>query len=258
MSAPPRILVTRSQPGAGRLGKAIRQAGFDALVLPLIGVQPHQDGAYSQVEETLQEFDIVLCLSSHSVTFASDLLKTLKSRQNRTGPILMAIGRATRSSLEKLGLDVTDNFTMEGSGEAAVSPESSEALLTTSLLAQPENSRILIISGVGGRTLLADTLQQRGAEVVTLSVYQRIILSWSKAQALEASTSDGVILSSGEAVTAFNLRWPGDVSSRKIVLIVPNERVRLIAQDSGFSRVLSSEGPGDDAVISKLKQVFNE
>ena len=257
MSAPPRILVTRSQPGAGRLGKAIRQAGFDARVLPLIGVQPHQDGAYSRVEETLQEFDIVLCLSSHSVAFASDLLKTLKSKQNR-GPILMAIGRATRSSLEELGLDVTDNFTMEGSGEAAVSPESSEALLATSSLAQPENSRILIISGVGGRTLLADTLQQRGAEVVTLSVYQRIILSWSKAQALEASTSDGVILSSGEAVTAFNLRWPGDVSSRKIVLIVPNERVRLIAQDSGFSRVLSSEGPGDDAVISKLKQVFNE
>jgi uroporphyrinogen-III synthase len=77
---------------------------------------------------------------------------------------IAAIGAATARALKDAG---------RAPDRVPISDYRSEGLLNDPALAAPIGQRVVIVRGRGGRTLLADSLRQRGAQVSYAEVYQR-------------------------------------------------------------------------------------
>jgi uroporphyrinogen-III synthase len=77
---------------------------------------------------------------------------------------VFAVGPGTARALQAHGLDSI--ITPDG--------QDSEALLALPQLADVAGKRVVIVRGVGGRALLADTLRARGAQVDFMECYRRM------------------------------------------------------------------------------------
>jgi uroporphyrinogen-III synthase len=90
----------------------------------------------------------------------------------RTGGKIAAIGKATSEALECAGIPVD------------LTPEdpSSEDLLCLPELQSPslKGKTVTIFRGKSGRTLLDETLKQRGALVKEIVLYERVLPVWTK------------------------------------------------------------------------------
>ncbi len=184
--------------------------------------------------------------------------------QGQPSTSLLSIGRATTAALIACGLHVDKLITRntpssrQESADCSNSPqENSEALLESVNLTDVMGKKVVVLSGLGGRSVLVDSLKERGAEVIPVRVYRRTVLPWLN-QKTELRSANAVVLSSGEAVNAFHREWKKRKASLHVPLIVPNERVKGIAQRIGFERVYASGGAGDDAVIRSLMKVLND
>lgn len=152
----------------------------------------------------------------------------------RTGQRWFALGAGSAAVLRRCGI-------------ARVSvPESgsdSEALLANGEFRDVRGDRIGLITAPGGRGLLADQLQARGASVVVAEVYRRQeqAISAARLRALDAlPATTAVLITSSEA---FSLLWHAlDDAARARLLgrpcVVSSERLSAQARALGFSRVL--------------------
>jgi uroporphyrinogen-III synthase len=159
------IVITRPREQAHRLIQQITQAGGEAFHFPLIEIVGLDD--YSTFEHTiatLDQYDWVIFISSNAVQNAMPRIK------NRW-PILpkscqfAAIGPVTAQALNESG--VSQVLTPENRFD-------SESLLALESMQNMQGKNVLIVRGVGGRELLASTLQSRGANVSFAECYQRI------------------------------------------------------------------------------------
>lgn len=110
-----------------------------------------------------------LFMSQYAVKYA--LLDTYISPQLKMMNI-GAVGKTTATALQQAGISVT------------LIPEdpSSEGLLNLPELQQLQNKNIVIFRGKSGRTLLDETLRQRGAIVSEILLYERLPSIWTPQQ----------------------------------------------------------------------------
>lgn len=149
------VLVTRPQAQAVELIEAIRSVGGRVISFPVIEIVPRNENAISDDAARLPNADIVIYVSQNAVKYAI---------QYAGNALIGVIGPATAAAVTAAGYSVD------------IEPESgydSESLLVLSALKEVAGKQIRIVRGDDGRELLADTLQQRGASVRYLSVYQR-------------------------------------------------------------------------------------
>jgi len=149
------VLVTRPQAQAVELIEAIRSAGGQVISFPVIEIVPRNENAISDDAARLPNADIVIYISQNAVKYAI---------QYAGNALIGVVGPATAASVVAAGRSVD------------IEPESgydSEGLLMLPALKDVAGMQIRIVRGGDGRELLADTLQQRGASVQYLSVYQR-------------------------------------------------------------------------------------
>jgi len=151
------VLVTRPAHLAAELAEAVTAAGGRVIAFPVIDIVPEDPAAIAGTLARLAPADIVIFISRNAVQYGLDTLCNGKAA-------IAAIGPATRDALDRAGRRVD----IEPAGGFT-----SEDLLTEPALADVAGQRIRIIRGKGGRALLADTLQGRGAIVDYLDVYRR-------------------------------------------------------------------------------------
>lgn len=238
------IAITRPPAQATKLTQAILAAGGEVLSFPLLEIAPLADhSAFQQAVTPLSGFDWVIFISSNAVEHGMPLL-----RQQGLPPGLRfaAIGPVTAQALQAQG--IPEVLTPEGRFD-------SEALLALPAFQQMQGQRVLIVRGVGGRELMAETLMARGASVVFGECYCRVNPQRSD-QLLQAAYADGqlhaVVITSSEA-----LRFLLDLAAKsywlqQVPLFVNHARIAEQAAAHGLT-VFSANQPGDPAMLALLQ-----
>jgi uroporphyrinogen-III synthase len=238
------IAVTRPPEQASKLTAAIIGAGGAVISFPLLDIKGLEDlTAFHAAVTPLSLFDWAVFISTNAVQHGMPLLQ-----QAGISPSLKfaAIGPTTAASLQSYGvaevLTPSERF-------------DSEALLALPELQYMQGQRVLIVRGVGGRELLADTLKQRGADVVFGECYRRVNPQSSAQrlqQAYDQGQLHGIVVTSTEALR-FLLTLGGNADWLKATpLFVNHARIAEQARESGLT-AFSADQSGDVAMLSLLQ-----
>lgn len=158
-----RVLNTRPHNQARLLNQSIREAGGVAVECPTLEIEPTSE----RWIETLPKLDNVnyaIFVSPNAVIYCFNAL----ARQNISWPAsiqVIAIGQGTVKALNKFNIKV--HYTPEY-------PDS-EHVLSLNPLQQLKNHTVVLFKGEGGRKLIEDVLLLRGAQIVNIHVYRRIL-----------------------------------------------------------------------------------
>ncbi len=219
-----RVWITRTEPGASRFADVMREAGFDPVVAPVLTIARTGEVA------PRGRFDTAVFVSEHAACYAGEL--TLDSETT-----LVAIGRATRTELERQGRRV------------AVTEPSSDALIarwqaseTRALL-----ERLVLVKGEGGRETLPVALA-RYSELTVWDAYRRETKTVARPDSLDA-----IVCSSGDGVRAMALA--DEARNQSLPLIVPSARVAAIAVELGYRNTHITQGAAVDVVVACLRQL---
>ena len=218
------IWITRSEPGATALDRALGDAGYDVLKVPVLEIREQPFNRPSQ------RFDIGIFLSVHGVRIAATGLKS----QIRT---VFAVGRQTRAALQKLGFDARTPRV-----------ETSEGLLDS--LPDAAGKRVLLVTGAGGRNLLPGALEKRGAAVTRLDVYVRYPL----VPEIDPSKVDVIVVSSAAGFLQTASLWQAAGGAVDVPVLAPSERVASLGPGLGLSRAQDCGGANAPAVLRSLRQ----
>jgi uroporphyrinogen-III synthase len=138
--------------------------------------------------------------------------------------------------------------------------QDSEALLALPQLQAVAGKRVLIVRGVGGRPLLADTLAARGAEVHFMECYRRVRPQADATPLLarwRAGGVDAVTVTSAETLAnlAALLGETGQPLLLHTPLFAPHEKIAEAARRFGVARVVATPG-GDAGLVEGLVNWF--
>jgi uroporphyrinogen-III synthase len=152
------VVVTRPRRQAGPFIECATRAGATCIALPTLEIDAVELDEAARARLAPDEHDWVIYTSANAVEIA------LASLPRPTRPRVAAVGRATARALELHGLPVH---------ALPAGRSDSEGLLALPAFAQPAGLRILILRGLGGRELLREQLQARGATVSVGEIYRR-------------------------------------------------------------------------------------
>ena len=274
------IVVTRPRGQAKNLAQRIMQAGGQTTLFPLLEISPVLDpqSLYALIAR-LHEFNLAIFVSPNAVRYGMEAIITasnaVSSSQLRSPGFFpladgsdisnKAEGHANVSTKQYNALPATLKIATVGQGSVralrdygvthVIAPQDrfdSEALLALPELKQTAGWRVVIFRGNGGRKLLGDTLNARGAEVEYATCYQRA-KPHQDASMLIAANPDAITVTSSEAL---GYLWDMlDSTAKKqlaaVPLFVPHARIAETAHNLGWSEVVLT-GEGDDGLISSL------
>lgn len=124
----------------------------------------------------------------------------------------------------------------------------SEGLLDLPALSQLQGLRAALVTAPGGRGIIAQTLQDRGAKLQRVDVYRRqpMRLPPRQLQRLRRQPLPWVLaLSSAEALGLSLEQLPEDLLARlrSQQVVAASPRLVALAQEAGFARVRLADGP---------------
>ncbi len=227
-----RVLVTRSEPGAESLARALRAAQFTVVVVPMIEVVGVSADDEIHKLPRLGPADAVVFLSVHAVTHGYPLIE---SRGMPAGISWIAVGAATRDALRVRGVEA-----------GAPDDERSEGILAMPQVAAAR--RVWLVGGEGGRRLLDSALAARGIDVHRMDVYRR--RPTEVTDPIDLTNFAYVIVSSaagGEALVNCSSGMPAQA-----IFVVPSDRVAARMKEMGACRIVVSHGAGAEAVLSAM------
>ncbi len=249
-----RILVTRPAHQAAPLCARLEAAGATCLQLPVLEITPvcATDPLYQPLKQRFIDLDLyhkVIFVSANAADLGADWIDRYWP-QLPVGVQWFAIGRATARRLVEHGL----------SAQYADTGMDSEALLSTAAMQQVSGEKILICRGAGGRELLRETLQARGAQVEYADLYRRTLPRYA-AEDVESliynPTPSAILLNSAEALDNFTqlanrVTQPSSDGLLQVPIVVPSQRVAAHARTLGYRHLLCAENASDEAMVEAL------
>ena len=240
-----RILVTRPLSQAEPLCQAIRAAGGEPTLFPVLRIVPVSDAETAAAVDALPEPDLAIFVSRNAVEYGLGLIGNTRAR-------LAAVGPATAAALAARGAPAD----VVPSGGA-----DSEHLLAAAPLTDVAGRHVVIVRGDAGRELLADTLRARGATVHYLPVYRREQDQRSAeevaavASALERGDIEFVITLSVQTFRFLVGLLPAPAGDllRQSTLVAPGERVIQGASElvPGLATCVAA-GPGAGDIVNAM------
>lgn len=241
------VVVTRPRAQSESLIRWIEDLGGEVLDFPVLATRAVDGPVPQRSLAGLAEFDLVIFISANAVRhFLPDILgEGGWPRGVATG----AVGAATARAMSALGVNPDlipeTEFTSEG-------------LLALPELADVSDRRILIVRGEGGRETLAETLQQRGAQLAYAEVYRRCLPDTDPAPLadwLQQQRVNFIVITSGEGLknlfTLMGSRWRRAL--RQARFIVFSRRLAAAARDLGIaSEPVVTNIPSDKGIIDAL------
>lgn len=236
------LIVTRPQAQAKSLVAELSSMELDVPVIhqPLLSIES------LDFEWPSAFFDIAIFISPNAVNhFAAHA----KFDADIPAQKLIAVGASTADTLANK------------STKAALFPELMNA---EGLLAMPEvqvvsQQSILLVKGVGGRTTIKETMQQRGAQVQCLDVYERKLPAFEQQKAIQtlAIPSSVWIVTSLTAMEHLHrILGLAKLSNHATKVIVSSDRLANAAKQKGFSIVAQSTGASDTQLVQCVKSLF--
>jgi len=249
------VLVTRPEGQGEALCASIEAAGGRALSFPVLTIRNLDDPERrTRLESAVAECDTFVFVSRNAVGSALALLPDLASRL--AGRIVCATGAGTQRALQAAG--VRDVVYVEAAG-------ASEALLERPELAAQRiaGAQVGLIRGEGGRELLPEELEQRGAVVRRIEVYRRELPS-TVPQVINSlwqdSRPDVIVITS---VTGLhNLieltpeAWKPALYSTPLAVI--SERIGEVARELGFSARTQAAAAASDEALTRAVMACTE
>ena len=221
----------------------IERAGGSVIVFPTLETEPVPLSAASrEALHALARHRLAVFISANAVRHGLRLVRTTSGWP----PTLQAaaVGRATADMLRAQGV------------QRVLAPEQgadSEALLALPELQQVQGWSIVVFRGVGGREVLTDALQARGAQVAYVECYRRVVPGLDPAPvrtALDAGRVDAIVAASAEGVRNLlhMLGAEGQALLCRVPLVVTHARIQAAARALGFERVHLAADAHDGAV----------
>ncbi|QIL19568.1 uroporphyrinogen-III synthase [Thermomonas sp. HDW16] len=224
------VLSLRPRGQHAALRVAARRYGAHTLALSPFAIDALDDAPTRAALKQALRADVVLYTSPNAVATAA----LVQSLQARRGQRVLAVGSGTQRALRRHGVVAQAPLRMD-----------SEGLLAMPALADVTEQRIGLVTGAGGRNLLAPTLRRRGAEVLRADVYARVALSPTP-QALEKlrialADPEHVLLplSSSEALRQLLAELPASLRKpfSRIAIAAASARLADTAREAGFRRI---------------------
>lgn len=244
------VVVTRPAHQAQALAGLIRERGGRPILFPAIEIRDVEDtAALDAVIGRLDAFDLAVFVSPNAATKGWTAIHARRGIPPRLA--IAAIGRATARELRRLG------------APCVVAPEAgsdSESLLAMPELEAVAGKRILIFRGVGGRELLRETLEARGAAVEYAECYRRMRSEadvTALASAWDRREVDALVVTSSEGLRNL-VEIVGAAGRERIArtpLFVPHPRIAATARELGLAEVVVT-GSGDEGIVAGLEQYF--
>jgi uroporphyrinogen-III synthase len=216
------VLVTRPAQQAAALTQAIRAVGGAAFEFPALAIEAVPPEALRESLAQLAAADIAIFISPNAAAFGMAAIRAAGALPASLQ--VFAVGPGTARALEAQG--VGDTVTPDG--------QDSEALLALPPLQEVAGKRVVIVRGVGGRPLLADTLTARGADVHFLECYRRVRPQHNLAALI------------GEAGAPLLAATP---------LFAPHEKIAEAARRFGIFQAVATPG-GDAGLVEGLINWF--
>jgi len=215
-----RILVTRPAHQAEHLCRLIEAQGGQAIRLPTIEIVEVADqNPLLACRAQLEALDFAIFISANAVEKALPVL--LAQRSLPASLQIIAVGRRTAEVLSQWPL----------TAHCPAPPFNSEQVLAMPQLQEILGKQIVIFRGEGGRELLAETLQQRGAIVNYVNVYRRI---QPRRRPLESDQIDMIVVTSGDGLQNLLTMFEGQKWVRYTPLVVMSQRIREQAWQLGI------------------------
>jgi len=233
------VLVTRPAVQAAALGDGLRATGFTPLYLPTLAIEATDPTVAAAALRAALPCDLAIFISANAVQHALPVIAAAGGLP--AGCRVAAVGPASVRALQAAGF--SDVLVPEARFD-------SEGLLALPRLNQVAGQRVVIFRGQGGRTLLADTLAARGADVRAVACYRRVaagdtaqLHAWLAQNAIAALTAtsraslDGLLALAG----------PAAAQIKALPLAVLSAALAQYARQAGFSGPLTSASEASDA-----------
>lgn len=243
-----KVVVTRPSQQSEEILLQLDEAGASTLKLPLLEiVKSNNTSMIHRVLTRLDRYDSILFVSTNAVRFAlADMQDGHLSQLEKAN--VWAIGHATASALQSAGINTI---------QLPVDGVNSEALLQMPQMQKVTNQQILVFQGGNGRSLLYDTLSERGAQVDCLDVYQRQAPIYNKS-VVESLRHDAdvIMITSGEALmNLVALSKTAQLDFNELVLLVGSHRIAIIAgNELQHGGLIVANNPTDKAMMNALNK----
>jgi uroporphyrinogen-III synthase len=246
-----RIMITRPAHQAKTLDQGIKKEGGETFLFPTLAIIPTElSDENKNIIQQINQFDIIVFISVNAVEYGLNQIEAVTTLSN--DGLLATIGQSSAQALhDRLGK------------QPAIVPEknfNSEGLLATKAMQNITDKRILIIRGNTGREHLKQVLQQRGAQVEYLNVYQRIKPETNTTdleQYLQNNTLAAIVITSAASLINLLELTPKKVTSLllQVPLLLINKRIINIAKEAGFNnKLFVATEASDNAIIESLKK----
>lgn len=240
------IAITRPVDQAHKLTQLIEDSGGEVISFPLIEITGLSDySAFKAVITNIANYDWIIFISSNAVQHG---MPFLVKQGIPTHLKFAAIGPVTAQALQAYGI------------EHVLTPKDrfdSESLLSLSDMQDMSGKSVMIVRGVGGREVLADTLTARGAKVTFAECYQRInpqTNCLALEQAYAQQKLHAVVVTSSEAMRHLLDLAQGSVWLKHVTLCVNHARIAEQPLALGL-QVRVAEALGDAAMLKTLLNI---
>lgn len=249
------VVVTRPAGQAAPLADRLAAAGREAVVFPLLDIQPLPDNsALRAALSRLSGYAMAAFVSPNAIDAAFALIEAWPP-----AVAIAVVGEGSKAALARHGI-TPGRFTIHSPHDRERSD--SETLLQALDLDALRGRRVLIVRGESGRELLADALRAHGVTVEPVAAYRRAapVVDGPRRAQLAALLDGGAewIITSSEAlrnlldVVRDVAGEAGVAALRRQTLVVPHARIAETARDLGFDRLLQTAS-GDDALVAALE-----
>jgi len=252
-----RVLVTRPAHQAQALCDMITEQGGQAVRFPVIEIVPtplSEEATYWL--RNPEKVDFAIFISANAVQYGLAQLLAHGGIPDKLK--LVTIGKASAEKVQQLLDRAPDIYPTE--------QYNSEALLALTELQDDavNNKQFIIFRGIGGRELLASTLQQRGAKVHYAEVYQRKLPKPDKEvlkrlQGLDSP--DIVTVTSNEGLNNLVAMLHAHMEANQLEqfwqtpLVVVTEQMRLNAQTAGFKdAIIVAARASNEALLDSIQK----
>ncbi len=249
------VVITRPLAQAEPLASRIAACGREAVVFPLLEIQPLPDqDALRRALEGMEQYAMVAFVSPNAI----DAVFAIR-RQWPAHVAIAVMGKGSRAALVRHGLtDANARICMP------VDPQrtDSQTLLEALDLEALRGKRVLIVRGESGRELLADALRGAGVNVEQIAAYRRAAPVLNSRMQLQLrqlldQCADWVITSSEalRILVGMVREVAGDdgvVKMQQQRLVVPHVRIEETARGLGFANIMRTAS-GDDQLVAALQ-----
>lgn len=243
-----RILITRPEPENTLSCERLRSLGWSTVPLPMLEIVPIEDAQQRAVIRSqifnIDVFDYVIFVSKNAARLACDWLDACWPMLPM-GVHWIGIGQGTTQTLLDEGVPALSN-----------PGHTTEALLEWLKPVRMKQQKILIVRGLGGRPELGEKLEERGAKVSYLCLYERKKPEYLAQTFVMLPDIDVIWVTSGESLvnlseyaTRYKPEW------KKHPILTPSNRVNQQAIEMGWIKAQCAHGADDNSLI-KATQLF--